>query len=271
MPVPAWIAAAKVAATKIGSSKIAMQAGRFAQTYGPNLAAGALNRRAEERAFQQNRAFWRERFDATNEYNTPLEQMKRMKEAGLNPALMYGGSGSSGIAQADMGSADGRKAEQYDINPQFALLSAQVKDIQAQTALRKQEALLSMQRQAHEIQKTGLTKQQRLQAQERTSRIGNLLDSEVTIKANEAIIKAVEAEYADERTQKMITNIITDSREKAARAQSTENQNQLYNEVKKDLIKAGVNPDSPILQQILQAIFNQADKRILMNPFRYSK
>lgn len=271
MPVPAWIAAAKVAATKIAGSKAAMQAGKFVQTFGPNLAIGALNRRAEERAFKQNREFWRERFDATNEYNTPLAQMQRMKEAGLNPALMYGGSGGAGAAPADMGSTDGKRAETYDINPQFALMSAQAKNIEADTELKKQNSLLALERAAHEVQKSGLTRQQKLQATERTKRIGSLLDTEVQIKSAEAITKQVEAAFADEKTRAQVNNIIQEAQERAARTKGFKYQNEVYEQTKKELVRAGVNPDSPILQQLLQAIFNDLPGRMLQNPFRYSR
>lgn len=47
---------------------------------------------------QQNR-YNTEMWNKTNEYNSPKNQVSRMKEAGLNPALMYG-SGSSGGGQA---------------------------------------------------------------------------------------------------------------------------------------------------------------------------
>lgn len=58
---------------------------------------------------RKNRAFSRgmydlqrqhalEDFDRVNEYNSPLQQVERLKEAGLNKALMYGKSASPGLA-----------------------------------------------------------------------------------------------------------------------------------------------------------------------------
>lgn len=43
-------------------------------------------------------------FNRTNAYNTPSQQMKRFREAGLNPNLMYG-NGSAASGNADMPSA----------------------------------------------------------------------------------------------------------------------------------------------------------------------
>ena len=47
---------------------------------------GIINRRAERRQWNRNVSMWK----MQNEYNTPINQMKRLKEAGLNPNLMYG-------------------------------------------------------------------------------------------------------------------------------------------------------------------------------------
>lgn len=43
-------------------------------------------------------------FDYTSNYNTPANQVKRLQEAGLNPALMYGTTGATGT-QGETGSA----------------------------------------------------------------------------------------------------------------------------------------------------------------------
>lgn len=59
-----------------------------------------------------------------NEYNSPVNQMKRLQEAGLNPNLVYGGSGSvagnagsiqSGSGVSLQGSSDSTKAQANEI------------------------------------------------------------------------------------------------------------------------------------------------------------
>ena len=77
---------------------------------GSNLLAGGLNAAASGNLNRKNRMFAREMFareaqqnerfwNMQNEYNNPVNQMQRLKDAGLNPALMYkSGSGSAGIA-----------------------------------------------------------------------------------------------------------------------------------------------------------------------------
>jgi hypothetical protein len=60
------------------------------------LIANRGARKQQDKANEQNVAFW----NMQNEYNHPSKQMARLREAGLNPALMYGGSaaGASGLA-----------------------------------------------------------------------------------------------------------------------------------------------------------------------------
>lgn len=53
---------------------------------GSQIIGNIANRRAQDRAFKQNVAMW----EKSNQYNSPLMQQQRIKEAGLNPALMYG-------------------------------------------------------------------------------------------------------------------------------------------------------------------------------------
>lgn len=59
---------------------------------GSSIAAGKINKKS--------RNFQREMFQKTNEYNAPTAQMQRLREAGLNPNLIYGGSsgGAAGTA-----------------------------------------------------------------------------------------------------------------------------------------------------------------------------
>lgn len=60
---------------------------------------------------RENREFSLDMWNRNNEYNTPLAQMQRLKDAGLNPNLMYG-QGTTGNSSAPA-SAEGRKPTQY--------------------------------------------------------------------------------------------------------------------------------------------------------------
>ena len=91
----------------------------------------------------------RQMFDYTAKYNSPEEEMKRLKDAGLNPALMYnlgGGEGGttaggsvSGLDSGTAGTAEYQKAGSGTM-PYSKLIDAQVENMQAQTEKTKAEA-----------------------------------------------------------------------------------------------------------------------------------
>ena len=67
----------------------------------------------------------------SNEYNSPAQQVARLKDAGLSPALMFGGSGagaSVGASAADMPNAPsgGGAAPSSSMNPSYDSLAASV-------------------------------------------------------------------------------------------------------------------------------------------------
>ena len=54
------------------------------------------NRKASDKAYERKLEFW----NMQNEYNSPKEQMNRLREAGLNPHLMYGQGVQGATGQA---------------------------------------------------------------------------------------------------------------------------------------------------------------------------
>lgn len=89
--------------------------------------AGAANR--QRRANRDNINFW----NMQNEYNTPSAQMQRLKDAGLNPNLIYGTSPTSAVGNA--GAISPAKAAPYKMdNPLLGMqLYADIKQREAQT------------------------------------------------------------------------------------------------------------------------------------------
>ncbi len=67
------------------------------------------NRRSQERARAHDINMW----DRTNNYNHPSQQMARLRSAGLNPNMVYGGS--SGQTAGTAGSIPGAKAPDYNM------------------------------------------------------------------------------------------------------------------------------------------------------------
>ena len=92
---------------------------------GSSLLSNLGAKQRQKLADQQNIKFWQ----MQNAYNTPAEQMARLKKAGLNPALIYGsGATNTGVA----GSIAPSKPAPYNIkNPvpdilQSAMLKSQI-------------------------------------------------------------------------------------------------------------------------------------------------
>ena len=98
MGVPLILPAA--AAAGLSPTAIAAAAG-LASTGINALSQGSLNRKTRqwnEAMYQKQREDALADWARTNEYNAPLQQMARLKEAGLSPHLIYGG-GANSISQ----------------------------------------------------------------------------------------------------------------------------------------------------------------------------
>lgn len=93
---------------------------------------------------QQQIDFWK----MNNEYNTPFNQRARLEQAGLNPDLMYGGSGNmyqSQMPSAASGSAPNVDYGSFSDNLRFAMqaqvMDAQVSKIEQENKLLAEQAL----------------------------------------------------------------------------------------------------------------------------------
>lgn len=103
---------------------------------GSNLLGNQSRKNEAKRAFNYSKRM----FDYQNAYNTPARQMQRLREAGLNPALMYG-QGTTGNAQGypQMQPQQMQNPLQLD-----ALRSiAEIKNIEAQTNKTNAEVTLT--------------------------------------------------------------------------------------------------------------------------------
>lgn len=71
-------------------------AGSIGSSIGANVGGRKFAREMYQRQYDDNVRFWQ----MQNEYNSPQAQMQRLREAGLNPAMIYGGQGSGAAGQA---------------------------------------------------------------------------------------------------------------------------------------------------------------------------
>ena len=91
-----------------------------------------------ELAAQKNQQRMIDYFDMTAQYNSASNQKQRLKEAGLNPALMYGSAGSGGAGTGATGGAQAAGAGLAQ--PQAVAMGLQLKSIAAQTKLAEANA-----------------------------------------------------------------------------------------------------------------------------------
>jgi hypothetical protein len=151
IPTKFALSALGAAAKRVARNQAIKQtAGNVASTLG----VAGLNTYLQDRAFKQNKEWWKQQFDYSANYDTPKAQMERMKEAGLNPALMYGGQGNiagapnvSG-ADAEAGNNDLQSlglmsAQAMDIKKDMAVKMAQISNINADTIDKMQKGRLT--------------------------------------------------------------------------------------------------------------------------------
>lgn len=109
-------------------------------------------------------------WERQNAYNSPAAQMQRLKDAGLNPNLVYGKGAdniSAPVGKADIKSWD-PKAPQFDLQGvtnaglaqynNFALKDAQLDNLLTQNTVNTQKGLLTQAQQMGEIMRTSKTK-----------------------------------------------------------------------------------------------------------------
>lgn len=89
--------------------------------------------------FRNDKEMW----NMTNEYNSPVQQMQRLKDAGLNPNLVYGGGSVDGNTTSNYPTMEAATAPNYgeSINTavQSALAFAQLKKIDVENANMEQD------------------------------------------------------------------------------------------------------------------------------------
>lgn len=173
---------------------------------------GALRR--QQLADQQNIKFWQ----MQNAYNTPKAQMERLKQAGLNPALIYGsGSAQTGIAGAVAPSKPAPYNVKNPVPAQALLLDAETKNIQART----------------------------LKTQAEASRILGITPADISQRSTQAKISAQRLLQEKVRTgqiSKQQLAITQSLMEKAEIDSINKTYQQAYTDFKKGLIKQGIDP-----------------------------
>ncbi|AXQ65644.1 MAG: DNA pilot protein [Microviridae sp.] len=196
---------------------------------GSSLLSNLGARRRQKYADQQNIKFWQ----MQNAYNTPAQQMARLKKAGLNPALIYGsGATNTGVA----GSIAPSKPAPYNIkNPvpdmlQSAMIASQIELQDSQAGKNR----------AEEKRTLGLTPYE----------INSAL-SKADQEKQKAIIETVNANVATAQRQDKINELA----EKVLILRAQKKLEQAKSTYKSGMYKLKVNPDTAIYNSVYQTIF----------------
>lgn len=130
--------------------------------------------------YQQQNEF----FDKTAEYNSAASQKERLKEAGLNPALMYGLGGGQGGSTGGTGGGSGAAMQGVsNVGTQAVAMGLQAKMQESQIALNnasaskmRMEAAAIGNEGAKTVAETDRVKQETLKAFQETKNMGETLD-----------------------------------------------------------------------------------------------
>lgn len=102
----AWIDALPTGIGGLLSTGLSLLGVKQSKDYQHEMAEQQMKWQSEEaeKAREWSQQEWQRQFDLTNAYNLPVEQAKRLQEAGVNPYYMYGGASSAASGVASQGS-----------------------------------------------------------------------------------------------------------------------------------------------------------------------
>ncbi len=207
--------------------------GTAALTGGSMILQNRLNKKAQDRAFEQNKQFWQERFDAEAKYNSPVEQKARMQAAGLNPALMYK-SGAGGGGNVTSPSAQGKVAERYELG-QLALQSAQVAKLKEDTDRVKAESQFI-----------------------RSKTTGQGTTNQILLE--DLTMKAINAEYLPQEKKQTLETLVQNALKSKAQAKTADQEQQILENVYLEASKKGIDLRKGQINVLLQALFSGGAK-----------
>lgn len=221
---------------------------------GVSVIGEGINAAVQSAQNRKARRFQREMFDKTNEYNTPLNQVKRMKEGGLNPALMYGSGAGSAISSSKADQPSAPQTQAYQIPPN---LLGQVLVSLSQAQLNNSAKDLNDTKKENIESNTWLTNNKALQTAEATKLIQqeyrmNTHLWDTSVEAKQEGLKKLRLENQElrikidkypEQLQSAINNLNQDTLNKIATGQGITYDN-LRKQVENTLIQNGVNPNA---------------------------
>lgn len=103
----------------------ATQLGGMAFQAGINGLQNMMQRRYERRMWQDQVSQQQRAWTMQNDYNSPVAQMERLRQAGLNPNLVYGRGADNTASSMPVSSPTISRRQPIDFNPGNSILAAQ--------------------------------------------------------------------------------------------------------------------------------------------------
>lgn len=231
---------------------------------GASLLGTGVNAIAQGNLNKGNRKWQEQMWHATNEYNKPLNQMARFKEAGLNPHLIYG-QGNSG--PASMAAAPKQEAPNYNF-ADAALSYVAVRKQQSEIDnLKKAEEVME----ADRVQKLAATQNllsQSAKTTQETQQASELFQTvksqaEANLDMTNSLMDKVSMEIKSIGVQNRLSeiqmqNIQQQMQESKARIKNMQMDNNFkgiqieIESIKRNMWQNGINPNDNATQQLLK-------------------
>lgn len=243
------------------------------------VAQGKTNKKTREwneKMYAQQRADAMQDWKTQNEYNHPSEQMARLRQAGLNPNLVYG-KGADNTASAVRSSSTPSWNPQVPEHREMSLMShydvqmkqAQIDNLRVQNTVATQEAILKAASTANLGANTAktqfdLTMAQDLKetsleaAKENLRKLTTGIDIDLEKNEREAASNSSSLREAAERILNMRSQRANDSQQRDHIKQQIENlktDNRLK-ELDEQLKKQGIQPTDNLFYRVLGRILN---------------
>lgn len=164
-----------------------------------SLASNLISNRQQRKRELDRRNYDQEMWKKIQEYNHPLSQIARLKEAGLNPNLIYGSSPGSAVGNA--GAIPAGQAPQYQLdNPVLPFFNATVQ--QAQSNNLKADVMLKGTQSMKNLAEAGFTGR-------KIAQFNDTYNSVVDQAASNATIAKIKADVDTKTKPELILQSIT--------------------------------------------------------------
>lgn len=227
------------------------------QALGNAAVSVAANRRQfkyQKEAMQLQDEYNRKLWDYQNAYNTPQQQMERLKAAGLNPYLIYGnGAANAGNAGPlpglDIPSREAARPELPDVASRY--LNARQAD--AQYAATRQAIESAKTKQSLDAVKTSLESLKLMREQNRSKNYAALNQAEK--RTQQLIVMRLEEMWNNEGLKGQLMTQMHGQRSEMFKAQLTsQNLENTFKQYRNQLAKYGISSaDHPLLRTFIQA------------------